>query len=175
MTKSCTGDKNGKHQVVVPQSLIKDVIAENHNPKFVAHPGMKRTYNLISLSYWWPNMRNTAQKFVRECDPYQNRKENREPAAPLGEVVEPEAPFEITHMDLTGPYPVTPRGNRYILTFIDSFSKYVEAFPVPDQNADTISRIDASQIITRHGTGSTLSQIKVAPLCPPFSKVHAKF
>ena len=114
--------RNRKHQVVVPQSLIKEVIAENHNPKFVAHPGMKRTYNLISLNYWWPNMRKTIQKFVRECDPCQKRKENREPAAPLGEVVEPKAPFLVTHIDLTGPYPVTSRGNRYLLTFIDSFS-----------------------------------------------------
>ena len=60
--------RNGKHHIVVPQSLIKEVIAENHNPKFVAHPSMKRTYNLISLSYWWQNMRNTIQKFIRDVD-----------------------------------------------------------------------------------------------------------
>jgi len=33
-----------KHQVVVPRSLIYDVIQENHNPVYVAHPGVKRTH-----------------------------------------------------------------------------------------------------------------------------------
>jgi len=44
--------QNGKHQLVVPQTLIQDDIRENHDPKYVAHPGIKRTYSLISLNYW---------------------------------------------------------------------------------------------------------------------------
>ena len=32
-----------KHQIVVPRTLIHDVIKENHNPVYVAHPGEKRT------------------------------------------------------------------------------------------------------------------------------------
>jgi len=39
--------QNGKHQLVVPQSLIQDVIRENYDLKYVAHPGIKRTYSLI--------------------------------------------------------------------------------------------------------------------------------
>ena len=35
--------QNGKHQPVVPQSLVQEVIKEKHDPKYVAHPGMKRT------------------------------------------------------------------------------------------------------------------------------------
>ena len=34
--------QNGKHQLVVPQTLIQDVIRENHDPRYVAHPGIKR-------------------------------------------------------------------------------------------------------------------------------------
>jgi len=33
--------QNGKHQLVVPQTLVQDVIRENHNPNYVAHPGIK--------------------------------------------------------------------------------------------------------------------------------------
>jgi len=35
--------QNGKHQLVVLQTLIQDVIRENHDPKYVAHPAIKRT------------------------------------------------------------------------------------------------------------------------------------
>jgi hypothetical protein len=48
-----------KHQIVIPRTLIQRVIEENHNPKFVAHPGIKRTYDLISLKFWWPGMRRS--------------------------------------------------------------------------------------------------------------------
>jgi transposase InsO family protein len=43
-----------------------------------------------------------------------------------------------------------------MLTFIDHFTCYVEAFPIPDQAAETCARVYTTQIITRHGTGSTL-------------------
>jgi len=148
--------QSGKHQLVVPQTLIQDVIRENHDPKYVAHPGIKRTYSLISLNYWWPKMRETIEQYIRKCDPCQRRKENREMIAPLGDVEKPKIPFEVTSMDITGPYPTTPRGNKYLLTFIDHLTKYVEAFPIPDHTAETCARVYSSQIITRHGSGLTL-------------------
>jgi hypothetical protein len=36
--------QNGKHQLVVPETLIQEVIRENHDRIFVAHPGIQRTY-----------------------------------------------------------------------------------------------------------------------------------
>jgi len=67
----------------------------------------------------------------------------------------PATPFEVTSMDITGPYPVTPRGNKYLLTFIDHFTKYVEAFPFKDQTAESCARIYATQRVTR-GSDSKL-------------------
>jgi hypothetical protein len=145
-----------KHQLVVPKTLIQDVIKASHSPVYVAHTGTKRTTDLISLRYWWPNMRKSITDYVRKCDPCQRRKEAREFTAPLGEVEETTTPFQVTSMDLTGPYFLTPRKNRYLLTFVDHFTKWVEAFPIPDQTAETCARVYATQIVTRHGTGSTL-------------------
>ena len=69
---------------------------------------------------------------------------------------EPKAPFDVTSMDLTGPYLATTRKNMHLLTFIDHVAKYAEDFPIPDQTAETCARVYATQIITRHGTGSKL-------------------
>ena len=38
-------------------------------------------------------------------------------------------------MDLIGPMPVTPRGNKYVITLTDYFSKWAEAAPLPDKSA----------------------------------------
>jgi len=51
---------------------------------------------------------------------------------------------------------VTPWKNRYLLTFTDHFSKYIEAFPILDVLAEICARVYATQIVARHGSGSTL-------------------
>ena len=75
--------------------------------------------------------------------------------ARLGDVQEPTAPFQVTSMEFTGPYLLTPRGNKY-LTFTDHFTKYAEAFPIADQAAETCARVYATQIVSRLGTGAQL-------------------
>jgi hypothetical protein len=122
---------------------------------YVAHPGTRRTYGLISLTYWWPGMRRSNEEYVKKCDAYQMHKSTVKFRGPLGDVQEPTSPFEITPMDLTGPYATTPRKSRYLIT-IDHFTRYVKAFPIPDVTAETCPRVYVTQIITRHGTSSQL-------------------
>jgi hypothetical protein len=63
------------------------------------------------------------EECVRNCDLCQRRKENCEFVAPLGEVQEPTISYQVTAMDVTGPHVTTPRGNKYLLTFIENFKK----------------------------------------------------
>jgi transposase InsO family protein len=101
-------------------------------------------------------MRKSIEDYVKCCESCQRRKGDREFVAPLGEVEQPKTPFEVTSMDITGPYPKTPRGNMYLLAFICHLTKYVEAFPIPDLTSQTCARVYAAQIVTRNGAGSTL-------------------
>jgi hypothetical protein len=138
---------NDRHQLLVPQSLVHDVIRENHNPAYGAHPGVKRTCDLIALHIWWANLRRSVEGYVKECDACQRRKENREFIEPLGDSEVLVAPFQVTAMDITGPYPLTPHRNKYILTIIDHYTKYVQAFAMPDRTAETCARVYATQIV----------------------------
>jgi hypothetical protein len=101
-------------------------------------------------------MRQDIDRYVQECDECNRRKQGNEYKAPLGEVMEPTYPFEITSMDICGPYPLTPGRNKYLLNFICHLTKYAEAVPIPDMSAETCARAYATQIIARHGTGSVL-------------------
>jgi len=148
--------RRDRHQLVVPTSIIQDVIRANHDPSYIAHPGINRTHSVIALNYWWPGMRKSIEDYVRKCDSCQRRKEDRQFTAPLGSPEVLERPFQITSMDITGPYPLTPRRNKYLLTFIDHFSKYAEAFPILDQSAEVCARVYTREIVARHGTGSVL-------------------
>ena len=54
-------------------------------------------------------------------------------------------------MDLVGPVPQSDRGNLYILVICDYFTKYVEAFALPDQPADTVATTFIEGWVTRLG------------------------
>jgi hypothetical protein len=101
-------------------------------------------------------MRKSITDYIRKCASCQRRKEDREFMSPLGEVDKPTSLFQVTSMDLTGPYCVTPWKNKYLLTFIDHFSKWVEAYPIPDQSAETCARVYATQTVSHNGSGATL-------------------
>lgn len=46
--------------------------------------------------------------------------------------------MERVGIDVLGPFPRTDKGNRYILTAMDYFTKWPEAYSLPDQEAETI-------------------------------------
>ena len=54
-------------------------------------------------------------------------------------------------MDILGPLPETPRGNRYILVIGDYFTKWKEAFPLKDTEALTIARVFVNEFVCRFG------------------------
>jgi len=56
------------------------------------------------------------------------------------------------HIDITGPHPRTTRGSKYILTCVDAFSKWAEAFPMPNKEAKIVARILVEQVFCRYGT-----------------------
>jgi hypothetical protein len=74
-----------RHQLVVSKSLISEVIKLNHDPVYIAHPGVKRTHDLVALNFWWPGMRGAIKKYIPACHACQRGKEGREFKAPLRE------------------------------------------------------------------------------------------
>jgi len=98
----------------VSKSLVKDIIKANHDPLYVAHPGTKRTVDLISLTYWWPSMQKSAEDYISVTHVRGERR--KEFVVPLGKTEEPSSPFVVTSMNITCPYLVTPRKNMYLLS-----------------------------------------------------------
>jgi len=60
-------------------------------------------------------------------------------------------PWERLGIDVTGPHPTSSKGNIYILTVIDHFTKWVEMFPMKNQEAATVAKILVDRVICVHG------------------------
>ena len=54
-------------------------------------------------------------------------------------------------MDIMGPLPLSNRNNRYVLVIQDDFSKWVEAYPFPDQEAETVAQVFVEQFVSHWG------------------------
>ncbi|GFU10408.1 transposon Tf2-6 polyprotein [Nephila pilipes] len=57
----------------------------------------------------------------------------------LGNYSIPSAQFSHIHIDVVGPFS-SIQGMSYLLTYVDRFTRWTEAFPFPDQVSDTIAR-----------------------------------
>ena len=60
-------------------------------------------------------------------------------------------PMERIATDILGPLPKTSNGNRYILVIADYFTKWTEAFAIPDQTAETVAKCLVNEVISRYG------------------------
>ena len=60
--------------------------------------------------------------------------------------------FAKSGLDVSGPYPNTPSGNKYITGFIDLYSGWPKAFAVPEKTAETVAHLLLEEIILRYST-----------------------
>ena len=49
-------------------------------------------------------------------------------------------PMQIFSVDIMGPLPVTQDGCKYVLVAADHFTRWVEVYPIKNQEAQTVSR-----------------------------------
>ena len=49
-------------------------------------------------------------------------------------------PMQLVATDILGPLPESPGGNSYILVVADYFTRYVEAYAIPNQEAVTVAQ-----------------------------------
>ena len=136
----------------LPRSLIKDVLWTLHDSPNGGHQGVTRTWQRVKSSYFRPGLFKIVSKYVSSCEKCQKRKARRKKAAGFLQSLEyPIECFESLCIDITGPLPMTNRGNRYIVACIDRSSRYIIAKAFPAVAAKEIAQFLTDEVITKHG------------------------
>ena len=96
------------------------------------------------------------KKLIKTCEScLEYRAHKPKILAEMQKLKVPNYPFATVHCDIAGPYPQTLKGNRYIITFVDSFSKWPEAYSVPTITSDNVAE-SLTKFVTRHGCPKVL-------------------
>lgn len=144
-------DAASQTQVVLPCSLIPKVLAQLHNDATGGHLGVHKLQGKVKDRFYWPGWFGDVKRWVKECVDCSSRKtQGKLPCAPLQPSVT-SRPFERVALDILGPLPETPCKNKYILVIGDYFSKWTEAFPLPNQEASTIAKVLTEEWVCRFG------------------------
>jgi hypothetical protein len=137
-------------RVIIGKLEMKKILREFHDEPLGGHLGVDNTISKIKKIYYWPKMSEDIENYVRSCIICQKRKTKREDIK-LTPITREPVIFKHIGIDIMGPLPQTIRGKRYIVLAVDLFSKWVEAKPIKDADAQTISEFVYEDIICRHG------------------------
>ncbi|XP_023243879.1 uncharacterized protein LOC111641862 [Centruroides sculpturatus] len=140
-------------QLVIPSILIPYILHTYHDTPIGGHLGPQKMLQKLQPLFFWSTMNRDIKNYCQNCQrcALHKRKDKRTEAElqlfpPLTHL------FERTAMDIVGPLPITNNGNKYILVFVDHFSRYAEAIPLPNTLSKTIAKAFVVNIILRHST-----------------------
>ena len=115
-----------------------------------------KTHENLKRRFIWPGMRKATDLFVLSCSTcaaYKNDGKKRQ--AHLRPHVTG-VPMERVCVDIVRPYPDSVNGNRYGLVVTDFFMKYVEIYPILNQEAGTVAAVLVKEFFSRFGVPNFL-------------------
>ena len=137
--------------IFVPMSMRTDVIRLCHDDIYACHNGITRTEQRLSNRFFWPGYAKTIVSYVNTCRYCAERKSAKHVKPLLRGMPVCTRAMQMIGIDGVGPYNTTRKGNVYMLTVIDYYTRYAWAFPVPDMRTETIMNVIMKEIVCVHG------------------------
>eukprot|EP00731_Ephydatia_muelleri_P013103 Em0007g413a len=143
-------------QLVLPSSLVPAVLEGLHSSLVGGHMGAKKTLDKVRCRFYWVGQRKDITQWCISCPTCCSRKTPiPAPCAPM-QLDPVERPLQRVAMDILGPLAETEKGNKYILVIGDYFTKWKEAYPLPNMEAMTVARHLVSEFMCRFGVPEQL-------------------
>jgi hypothetical protein len=137
-------------QLVVPPALRREIFEFLHTSHLGGHMGISKTIAKLRRRFYWPGYREDVIRWCQWCDKCQKRNPSTQKKASLQQ--KPVGmPMERIAVDILGPLVETERGMKYIMVVVDYFSKWTEAYALPDQKSMTVAEALVTNFVLRFG------------------------
>ena len=144
---------------VIPLKFIPDVLHKCHSDVLSAHLGREKTLAKVQSLAYWLGWRRDVCEFVKRCTSCNAGKSHRpwyHGAMQRMQVYSLSGPFSLLVVDGVGPLPTTSNGYRYIIVFVDYFTRWPEAFAVRTIDTATFVKCLTDGIVCRYGVPERL-------------------
>ena len=101
--------------------------------------------------FYWHRMKESVRGWVLKCSTCRAIKNPRKKSRAALKDCRVGAVIDRVDTDICGPFPETEKGNKYVVTFQDKSSKWVEAFVIPDTSTETVAEKFVYEFCSRLG------------------------
>ncbi|KAK3753675.1 hypothetical protein QZH41_003322 [Actinostola sp. cb2023] len=138
-------------QLLVPKSLRPEVLRGLHDAKTAGHLGVTKTLGRVKQRFYWYKCSQDVRDWCRKCDLCAASKRPQKTPRAAMKRYNVGAPLERVALDVLGPLPESESSNKYILVVADYFSKWTEAYAIPNQEAVTVAKRVVDEFVSRFG------------------------
>jgi predicted aspartyl protease/transposase InsO family protein len=143
-------------QLYIPKSMRNQFLQLVHSGMTGGHLGRSKTEDQVSRRAYWPSWTSDVRFFLKCCENCARFHRGKPPKQTKLKPFLSGEPFELISIDITGPHPPSRKGNQFILTVVDHFSKWAEAFAIRNHHADTVARQLTTHVFSRFGVPKRL-------------------
>ncbi|KAL0213801.1 hypothetical protein P9112_005985 [Eukaryota sp. TZLM1-RC] len=140
-------------KIIIPPLMIPEILNHVHGSTEAGHPALMNAWkSLRNSDFFWPFIKRDLEQHVRQCIPCQkNSTVPKTQISSSGSLTQSRRPFEYLHCDTIGPISTDSRKNKYVLHFVDAFSKFSILCPVPDIKSITVADAILSNVYATFG------------------------
>jgi hypothetical protein len=120
----------GKIYVLKDLNLQLRIVKQHHDSLIAGHPGHWKTLELVSQSYWWPQMSWYIRLYTKSCNLCCRTKAQRH--KPIGELhpsTTPTSCWSIISVDFISELPLAKSNHNAIMNIVDVASKRAHFIP----------------------------------------------
>ena len=138
-------------QLLLPKSIRNKIIELCHDTPISGHLGVEKTMSKLKQRVYWRTMKSDVSLYIQKCPVCSaNWQPKRKPKASLVDY-RVGHPMDRLGIDILGPLPQSNKGNVYILVIADYFTRWIEAYPLPNQTAETTANALLYEFMSRFG------------------------
>ena len=128
------------YQLIVPKSHRRKVLHELHDGVYRGHLGEAKMLNKLKERFYWPGHATDVRNWCKTCGTCGQRRHPVPRNRAQLWTISVGYPMQMVSTDILGPFPVSESGNSYILVAMDYFTRWDAAYPIPNQEAGTITK-----------------------------------
>ena len=140
-------------KIRVPEEKAEAIITEVHRQ---GHLGEHKTWKAFNRKYYTPQGKQRCREVVRTCPECQLGKDYKARHVPPKGHINSPGPWETISIDVVGPLPVDGKSNKYIVTMMDVYSRYLIATPVRNHKASMVSRCLYESVVAYFGASRSI-------------------